>query len=54
MALGQAGQAAVTGWAWDMREAGLLGLSLLVGFAASLLPAWRAYAGDVAPVLAEG
>ncbi len=53
-ALGQAKQAAVTGWAWDAREGWLLGLALLVGLAAALLPAWRAYRTDVAPVLAEG
>ena len=53
-ALGQAKQAAVTGWAWDAREGWLLGLALLVGLAAALLPAWRAYRSDVAPVLAEG
>jgi len=54
LALGQAKQAAVTGWAWDAREPWLLGLALLVGFAAALLPAWRAYRGDVAAVLAQG
>ena len=53
-ALGQAKQAAVTGLAWDPREGWLLGLALLVGLAAALLPAWRAYRSDVAPVLAEG
>ncbi len=54
LALGQARQAAVTGWAWDSREVWLLGLALVVGFAAALLPAWRAYRSEVAPVLAEG
>jgi len=54
LALGQAKQAAVTGWAWDATEGWLLALALLVGFAAALLPAWRAYRSDVAPVLAEG
>ena len=54
VALGQAKQAAVTGWAWDAREAWLLALALLVGFGAALLPAWRAYRTDVALVLAEG
>ena len=53
-ALGQAKQAAVTGWAWDPREGWLLGLALAVGLAAALLPAWRAYRADVAPILAEG
>jgi putative ABC transport system permease protein len=54
LALGQAKQAAVTGWAWDAREGWLLGLALAVGLASALLPAWRAYRSDVAPVLAEG
>jgi putative ABC transport system permease protein len=53
-ALGQAQQAAVTGWTWQPAEWGLLGLALAVGLAAALLPAWRAYRADVAPVLAEG
>jgi putative ABC transport system permease protein len=53
-ALGQAQQAAVTGWTWLPAEWGLLGLALAVGLAAALLPAWRAYRADVAPVLAEG
>jgi len=53
-ALGQAKQAAVTGLAWNQAEWGLLALALAVGLAAALLPAWRAYRTDVAPVLAEG
>jgi putative ABC transport system permease protein len=53
-ALGQAKQAAVTGWTWHQSEWGLLALALAVGLAAALLPAWRAYRSDVAPVLAEG
>ena len=53
-ALAQAKQAAVTGWAWDPREPWLLALSVAVGLAAALMPAWRAYRTDVAPVLAEG
>jgi putative ABC transport system permease protein len=53
-ALGQAQQAAVTGWTWQPAEWGLLGLALAVGLTAALLPAWRAYRADVAPVLAEG
>jgi putative ABC transport system permease protein len=52
--LSRAGQTAVTGGAWDPREVWVLGLALLVGLAAALLPAWRAYRSDVAPVLAEG
>ena len=53
-ALKAAQQAAVTGWAWNAGELWLLVLALSVGVAASLVPAWRAYRTDVAPVLAEG
>ena len=54
MALQQAQQAAVTGWAWNEQEWWLLAASLAVGIVAALVPAWRAYGTDVAPVLAEG
>ena len=54
VALKAAQQATVTGWAWDPREPWLLALAVGVGAAAALLPAWRAYRADVAPVLAEG
>ncbi len=54
MALKAAQQTAVTGWAWSAQELWLLALALAVGIAAALLPAWRAYRTDVAPVLAEG
>ena len=54
MALKSAQQAAVTGWAWNIQELWLLVLAVGVGIAAALLPAWRAYRADVAPVLAEG
>ena len=53
-ALRQAQQAAVTGWAWSEQEWWLLAASLGVGILAALVPAWRAYRTDVAPVLAEG
>jgi putative ABC transport system permease protein len=53
-ALKTAQQTAVTGWAWDSREPWLLALAVGVGIAAALVPAWRAYRTDVAPVLAEG
>ncbi len=53
-ALKTAQQTAVTGWAWDAREPWLLALAVGVGIAAALVPAWRAYRTDVAPVLAEG
>jgi putative ABC transport system permease protein len=52
-ALKAAQQTAVTGWAWQPQELLLLVLSIGVGLAAALLPAWRAYRTDVAPVLAE-
>ena len=54
MALKGAQQTAVTGWTWHPRELWLLALAAGVGIAAALLPAWRAYRSDVAPVLAEG
>ena len=53
-ALRGAQQAAVTGWAWSEQEWWLLAASLGVGILAALIPAWRAYRSDVAPVLAEG
>ena len=53
-ALKAAQQTAVTGWAWRPEELWLLVLAVGVGIAAALLPAWRAYRSDVAPVLAEG
>ena len=53
-ALRHAQQAAVTGWAWSEQEWWLLAASLGVGILAALIPAWRAYRSDVAPVLAEG
>jgi len=54
LALKQAQQAAVTGWVWHAQELWLVALALAVGIAAALVPAWRAYRSDVAPVLAEG
>ncbi|MGH8675217.1 MAG: ABC transporter permease [Burkholderiales bacterium] len=53
-ALRHAQQAALTGWAWSDQEWWLLAASLAVGIVAALIPAWRAYRSDVAPVLAEG
>ena len=53
-ALRQAQQTAVTGWAWSASEWWLLAAALAVGILAALIPAWRAYRSDVAPVLAEG
>jgi putative ABC transport system permease protein len=53
-ALRAAQQPAVTGWAWHPQEAWLLALAVGVGLIAALLPAWRAYRAEVAPVLAEG
>jgi len=54
LALKAAQQAPVTGWAWRPQELWLLVLAVAVGVVAALLPAWRAYRADVAPVLAEG
>ena len=53
-ALSAARQTAVTGRAWNPQELWLLALALGVGVAAALVPAWRAYRSEVAPVLAEG
>jgi putative ABC transport system permease protein len=53
-ALKAAQQTTLTGWAWNPQEPWLLVLAVAVGIAAALLPAWRAYRVDVAPVLAEG
>lgn len=47
-------QTTITGWSWNAQEACVLAASLGVGWVAALLPAWRAYRSDVAPVLAEG
>ena len=54
VALRQSQQTAVTGWAWSASEWWLLAAALAVGVIAALIPAWRAYRCDVAPVLAEG
>jgi putative ABC transport system permease protein len=54
VALAQAKQASLTGWIWLPQEIWLLAFALLVGLAAALLPAWRAYRTDVAAILAEG
>lgn len=53
-ALRAAQRSAVTGWAWNANELWLFALALAVGIVAALVPAWRAYRTDVAPVLAEG
>jgi putative ABC transport system permease protein len=53
-ALNSAQQTSVSGWFWHPREPWLLALALGVGVAAALVPAWRAYRTDVAPILAEG
>jgi putative ABC transport system permease protein len=54
MALTAAKQFAVTGWAWVPEELWLIGLALVVGIFAALLPAWRAYRTDIAGTLARG
>jgi putative ABC transport system permease protein len=47
-------QIAVTGRIWLPAELWMLGLALLVGVVAALLPAWRAYRTDIAHTLARG
>jgi putative ABC transport system permease protein len=54
IALAQAKQVTVTGWAWLNAELWLVVLALAVGAVAALLPAWRAYRTDVAATLARG
>ena len=44
----------VTGLAFHFEEFWLVGVALVVGAAAALLPAWRAYRTDVARILARG
>lgn len=53
-ALASAQQGRITGAAWMAEEFWLVALSLCVGAVAALIPAWRAYRSDVAPVLAQG
>src|SRR5262249_27966160 len=53
-ALKAAHQPAISGWFWQPREPWLLALAVGVGLLAALLPAFRAYRTEVAPVLAEG
>ena len=53
-ALKDAQQVAVTGLIWMPQELWLIGISLLVGLLAALLPAWRAYRTDIALTLARG
>jgi len=44
----------VTGLAFRIEELWLAAVALMVGAAAALLPAWRAYRTDVARILAQG
>lgn len=53
-ALASAQQGRITGAIWLAEESWLIALSLCVGVVAALIPAWRAYRSDVAPVLAGG
>ena len=53
-ALANAGQGRVTGLVWMVEEFWLVAFALGVGGVAALVPAWRAYRSDVAPVLAKG
>jgi putative ABC transport system permease protein len=54
LALAQAQQVAVSGAVWVHEELWIVLLALGVGVVAALLPAWRAYRGDVATTLARG
>jgi putative ABC transport system permease protein len=47
-------QASITGTAWLGAELRLVALAVGVGFAAGLVPAWRAYRTDIATTLAQG
>jgi putative ABC transport system permease protein len=47
-------QASITGAAWLAAELWLVALAVAVGFAAGLVPAWRAYRTDIATTLAQG
>jgi putative ABC transport system permease protein len=47
-------QWALTGWTWAPGEGWLIGLALLIGGVASMLPAVLAYRTDIAKVLAKG
>lgn len=53
-ALASAQQGRITGAIWLAEEFWLVALSLCVGVVAAMIPAWRAYRSDVAPVLAGG
>jgi putative ABC transport system permease protein len=48
------GQTGATGWIWLTQEWWILGLALVVGCVAALLPAWLAYRTDIAQILARG
>ncbi|MGI9418318.1 MAG: FtsX-like permease family protein [Geminicoccaceae bacterium] len=49
-----AGNLGLTGWTWIPEELYVVGLALLVGLVAALLPAIQAYRTDIAAVLASG
>ncbi len=53
-ALRSARQVEITGLTWLPEEFLLLGMALVVGAVAALLPAWRAYRTDIAGTLARG
>lgn len=54
VALRSARQVEITGLVWLPEEFLLLGMALVVGAVAALLPAWRAYRTDIAGTLARG
>jgi len=47
-------QISVTGWLWLPEELWMIGIALIVGVVAAVLPAWRAYRTDIAHTLARG
>jgi len=54
MALKSSRQVGITGMAWLPEEFAVLGMAMVVGALAALLPAWRAYRTDIAGTLARG
>lgn len=53
-ALRAAQQGTISGAVWLPEESAVLGLAILIGALAALLPAWRAYRTDIAGTLARG
>ena len=53
-ALARVEQMAVTGWVWHSNEIWIAAATVLLGFIAALVPAWRAHEVDIAATLARG